>query len=688
MAKSKKQKQQSKAQVSVDTSFIYDPNQSVKIAIYAAIAVISFLLAFIYVFSANGTNGLLGFPLDDPWIHLTFAKNLVDYGSFSYFRNEMATAGSTSPVYTLLLAAGFFITSNEMVLSYALGIAFLMLSGVFFYKLSSYEFAKENVYALLVTAVFVADKWMNFVSVSGMETTMFIFILIGSAYFYRKKKAVPFGIFLSLIMWTRPDGVAFIGALAVDALIQHSLSKHDNSIKLFSKQDYIKIGIIAAVFLVLYFIMNLALSGSLLPNTYNAKLTYYAPEFRSRADFLKFEVWDYFTKGSYGLIMAGFFAGIYFTLADLFKKKYNGNLLYIVFIAAFVFIYWYKLPYAHRFGRYMMPVIPFMIIVSSTGLRDFFKAFGGFLKNRNVAVFGTIFVLLVIIGYSFNNYLDNKNNYITECKYINDRQVEAAKWIAANTNENDIIATHDVGAIGFYSKRKIIDVAGLVTPELITKISDANYVNEMKQYMNKNGVTYLAFLREWYRVVNSTPLFTTQDISPTEIMEVFKYTPDSTVILSKMSNGMIMEVQNRIATKNPQQVQSAVQLLNRSLQLDPNSSLSYFYLGLISLMNNDAKNGEGFLLMALNLYPDFKDAILQLGMLYKSTKRYDESKKYLEKYLVLKPGDKKIQDQLNEVLNLMKSNSSFQLEDSKMKSNSSFQLEDSKMKSENTESAK
>jgi len=113
-------------------------------------------------------------------------------------------------------------------------------------------------------------------------------------------------------MWTRPDGIAFIGALAVDIMVQNYLSKSDKSIKIFSKQDYIKIGIIASVFLALYFVMNLSLSGSLLPNTYNAKLTYYAPEFRSRSEFLKFEVWDYFTKGSYGIIMIGFFIGFYF----------------------------------------------------------------------------------------------------------------------------------------------------------------------------------------------------------------------------------------------------------------------------------------------------------------------------------------------------------------------------------------
>jgi len=300
-----------------------------------------------------------------------------------------------------------------------------------------------------------------------------------------------------------------------------------------------------------------------------------------------------------------------------------------------------------------MPIIPFMIIVSSTGFRDIFKSLGGFLKNRVVAVYGTVITLLVIGVLSFNNYMDNKNAYIEECKYINDRQVEAAKWIAANTNENDIIATHDVGAIGYYSKRKIVDVAGLVTPELITKISDANYVDQMKQYLNKNGVTYVAFLREWYRVVNQNPLFSTQDISPMEIMEIFKYTPNTTNILSKMSNGIIMEVQNRISSRNPQQLQNAAQLLNRTLQTDPNSSLTYFYLGIISLMNNDAKNGEAFLLRAVEIFPDYKDALLQLGILYKTNKQYTESKKYLEKYLTLNPTDQKIKDQLNEVNTLV-----------------------------------
>ena len=78
--------------------------------------------------SSLKANGGPGFPLDDPWIHLQFARNLREFGAFSYFRNEMVTAGSTSPLYTILLSLGFFFTSDEMLLSYVMGITFFARS--------------------------------------------------------------------------------------------------------------------------------------------------------------------------------------------------------------------------------------------------------------------------------------------------------------------------------------------------------------------------------------------------------------------------------------------------------------------------------------------------------------------------------------------------------------------------------
>src|SRR5207249_2556866 len=48
--------------------------------------------------------GAAGFPLDDSWIHLQFARNIAEGAGFSY-NPGVPVAGSTAPLWTLLFAA-------------------------------------------------------------------------------------------------------------------------------------------------------------------------------------------------------------------------------------------------------------------------------------------------------------------------------------------------------------------------------------------------------------------------------------------------------------------------------------------------------------------------------------------------------------------------------------------------------
>src|SRR3989304_2411743 len=47
----------------------------------------------------------LGFPLDDAWIHPTYARNLALRGEWSFVPGQ-ASGGSTAPLWTILLAIG------------------------------------------------------------------------------------------------------------------------------------------------------------------------------------------------------------------------------------------------------------------------------------------------------------------------------------------------------------------------------------------------------------------------------------------------------------------------------------------------------------------------------------------------------------------------------------------------------
>ena len=613
----------------------YKPNQIVKTIIIVSLLIIPVILTYFYLRSAFKVNGFFSFPLDDPWIHLTFAKNLAQYFSFSYFKNEMVTAGSTSPLYTILIAVGFFITQNEMMLSYTVGILFLCLGAVAFYKLALFEFNKEVIFSLVCTGLFLTDKWLNFIAVSGMETTMFIFILILCAYFYRERKAIPFAVMLGLIMWTRPDGIVFIIAIVLDYFLVKMYSTKDVRLELFNGDELKKIVIIFSGIVVLYFIMNLVLSGSILPNTYNAKLEYYSPEFRSRMEFLKYEVWEYFKTGSYYVLMIGFLFSVGKLIYDLNKREYNPNTLYILFILGLVFIYWFKLPYAHRFGRYMMPIIPFFILVATLGFRDIARLINRFANN--VIFARSLFFIFIAITYfiGIRNYEENREGYAVQCKYIYDRQVKAANWIKDNTKEDDVIATHDVGALGFYSNRKIVDVAGLVTPELIKKINDVDYVNYMTKFMDDNGVTYLAFLREWYRVANQDALFTTINLPP-EVMEVYKYTPGKTKILSREVNGLLMKAQTLVGKKDAQQL---LFIINRVIALDPYCSQAYVLRAYAYSILNDNASYETNMLKAAEIYPEYSDVYYYLGDFYKNEGRFEDAKQTFTKYLELYPGN-------------------------------------------------
>ncbi len=638
MSKSTK-KQQKNAKKALDITFELNINQNLKYIIFVVLLILSIVLPYYYVTYAFSINHYNSFPLDDPWIHLQFAKNIAEYGSFSYFKNEIVTAGSTSPIYTLLLAAGFLITKNEMWLSYIIGILFFSLSVFYFYRLSGDIFPKENWLAIGAALILVFDKWLNLISATGMETILYIFLLIACYYYYRKMNAIVFAVTLGLTFWARPDAIAFIAAIVIDYIIRIYLKqkspKENQDIALFDSKDLYKIAAIFGLIVGAYFVMNLIISGTLLPNTYGAKVRYYSAEFRSRSDFLKVEVWEYFTESAYLLIFIPFVYGFIKLIADSVKLRYNILIPAFLFIVILIFIYWYKLPYAHRFGRYMMPIIPFYILLSVYGAREFFRWSANFLGDKKLVNALNILFLAGTVVYFAIGYNKNKEVYQDQSRHIYIRQVETAKWLKDNTPDGSIIATHDVGAIAFYSNRKVVDVVGLINPEFISKLNTKEFNSFVEEQINKQNVSYLAFLQEWFRVVNQPSLFSAGDKN-TEIMHVYKYIPEKTHILSNDVNSRLVYAGQLI---NSKQYQQALNLLKQVIAMDTKSSLSFYLLAYVYSALNDQVSSEKNLIIALEIYPDFRDAVVSLSNLYKIQNKINDAKNVLGKYVQNNPTD-------------------------------------------------
>src|SRR5574339_943434 len=90
---------------------------------------IAALLATLFFLAVSHLIYAIGFPLDDSWIHLTYARNLAEHGEWA-FRLGQHSAGSTSPLWTALLSIGFLIGLAPYVWTYLLGWAVLTLLAV------------------------------------------------------------------------------------------------------------------------------------------------------------------------------------------------------------------------------------------------------------------------------------------------------------------------------------------------------------------------------------------------------------------------------------------------------------------------------------------------------------------------------------------------------------------------------
>jgi len=80
--------------------------------------------------------------------------------------------------------------------------------------------------------------------------------------------------------------------------------------------------------------------------------------------------------------------------------------------------------------------------------------------------------------------------------------VASAHWLAENTGPDDLLAVHDIGAIGYFTQRPLIDLAGLITPEVIPIIRDEA---ALLQFIKARQAEYLITFPSWYPELTSQP---------------------------------------------------------------------------------------------------------------------------------------------------------------------------------------
>ena len=598
-------------------------------------AILGIAAGMLYVLPMNSVVGVLGFPLDDSWIPLTFAKNLREFGSYSYFQREMITSGCTSPLYVFLLALVSFVTSHEFLPPFIIGIGSFAVVTVYLFRTSVLIFKREQWLALVPALAFLLFPKMQSAAVSGMSTMLFTALITASTYYYFARKSVVFFSLAGLALWVRPDALIFLIAALLHLAFHHGMIRRTAqpapSGPPVAKREVLIGAVVCLVLIMAYTVFNLALSGTLFPNPIGAKLAYYhglsGPSYTGAVS-------GYYLTSLSGMFFPFAIISMVVVLMDIIGRRAQPLLLPMLIVLGIVLAYGILLPFLHDDARYLVPTMPFIVLLGTAGVRSVsrwmltlfpFASIKRALNGLSFAVFG----LAILLGLTA--WKKTRMEHYKAVRYVQERQVAASYWLRDHTPESAIVATHTIGAIGYYANRKMIDITGIVTPELLPTLGD---LKSLEVFLKGQKTDYIATLRERFEVVNMNPLFTSDTKTP-EVMEVIPYKPGQTHILVQRSSALNAQA---VALMQQGMFPQAAEYLRQSYALDPMSSRTSTLTGLCMLSLKDTAQAVSFLDQSMLIQTDYAPAMTPLADIYYNRKDYKMAITLVRRALELNPG--------------------------------------------------
>jgi hypothetical protein len=432
-----------------------------------------------------GTSGHpIGFPLDDAWIHQTYAKNLAASGSWAY-RGTNVSGGSTSPLWTLLISLGDLVSSSfGIVWTFILSIFAFSILVVFACRSLQQLVQLQNRWLYLIPCGVIATEWHLLWSVgSGMETILFsaVIILLFFLLLQEEIKWGLVGLLCGILVWIRPDGLTLLGPVLLILVIQ-TLSRQARGKKIVA----FLLPLLALI--LAYAGFNWAITGRVFPNTFYAKQVEYQQLWSIPIGARIFNEFAPIFTGAGVLLLPGFLAAIWQAV-----KSRDARLIgVILWILGYVLLYAIRLPVVYQHGRYVFPVIAPYMLVSWVGVFKLLKL-AKEQKFRRLLTFGWLGSLLIV---SLAFYGIGIKTYQEDVEVIDQLMVQPAKWLAVNVPETQIIAVHDIGAMGYFTQNPLIDLAGLIDPGVIPYMHDES---GLLKFMKSHGADYFVGISDWYK---------------------------------------------------------------------------------------------------------------------------------------------------------------------------------------------
>jgi len=447
------------------------------------LAGLSILAVMVYLI-VSALTYRLGFPLDDAWIHQAYARSLALHGEWAFIPGRVS-GGSTSPLWTLLLAAGHRLGLAPYGWTYMLGVLSLFLLSLVCERSARRISLAYRPRLPWVGILITLEYHLVWAAGSGMETLFHAFLVTAAlSVLAGSRRYLLAGLLIVLSVWVRPDGItllapAFLAALLVETTWKDRLRAMGNLLLGFS------------MLFIPYLFLNLLLAGTPWPSTFYAKQAEYA-------ELLQVNIFERFGRLllqpliGVGLSLS---LGFILFLADAWKRRRWGLLAGMAWTFAFVALYAIRLPVIYQYGRYLIPAMPIFLTCGLLGLLTYIPR----PVPRWLWTFDTAWRLLTV-ALLLLFYAIGAGAFAQDVAVIESEMVAVASWVSANVPSEALVAAHDIGALGYFGGHELVDMAGLVSPEVIPFIRDEA---RLAAYLDERGADYLVTFPDWYPLLTS-----------------------------------------------------------------------------------------------------------------------------------------------------------------------------------------
>jgi hypothetical protein len=414
-----------------------------------------FGLSFYILFVSASLYLLFGhWAYDDPFISYRYARNLSEGLGFVYNPGERVLS-TTTPLFTLLLASLYPFSADLPRIAILAGSFSLALGGFFLWDLAK----SWNSPLVGWIALFVYPTFSLLPSTLGSETPLYLALCLGAFAFYARRNYQLTAAFGALAVLARPDGI-----LVPLLLASHYLLYIRGKIPWKALIVFLGLTSVWFAFAWIYF-------GSPIPVTLGAKQGQGTMAISQRFASGFLTILEPYTKKIYFWIEVPLaLLGIY-TVARR-KRQWAFFLLWPV-----IYSVSYSALGVTRYFWYYAPLVPGFVIAVGLGIETVaYSRFtqksvklikrNGFLGLLPILLIGCIFLFQGFDLFDLRHYSDNR--------FLAYRAV--GDWLDKHTPHEATVGALEVGIIGYYSHRSMVDFAGLIQPKISAQFNrDTNY---------------------------------------------------------------------------------------------------------------------------------------------------------------------------------------------------------------------